>query len=481
MSELKQSTQKALVWSAVDRAGQQVFVLLVSLTAMRWWLTPEDFGRVAPLALFTSIAGLLIDGGFSLALIRKTDITERDYNTMFWFNVGLGLLFYGILFVISPMIAHLNRMPELTEVARWQFLSLVFSAVGLIHSVQLFRRNDFRRVAQANVMSVFSGAATVIVLSAMGYGYWALVGQALVAAVSKTLTLWVLSGWRPRLMFYWSSVRQVFGFSSKLILGDLADRVSANYYNSALGSDISKAQLGLYNRANNIKDTASGFLNHIFGGSIVVMLSRLQGEPDRFRAAFRKSLRALSFLLFPATLGLLVTAPQVIVLVITDKWLAAVPFIRLLCFSSLFTLLNTQHANAMKIRGRSDITLIFSIVNAVLLVVFLPLTIRYGLQTAIVADMAVRLIVYCCYGTASARILGYRWVDQLRDLAPYAGLSAAMVAAIWPLQYVIGNALLLLLAQIALGAVVYLGATYLLGSRVFEEVRMMLKKSDNKT
>ncbi len=481
MSELKQNTKKAIVWSAVDKAGQQVFVVLVSLTAMRYWLVEEDFGVVAPLALFTAIATLLIDGGFSLALLRKADASEHDYNTMFWFNAGVGVLLYGILFALAPAIARYNDMPELTSAARWQFLSIVFSSFASIHFVQLLKRNDFRRIALANVTAVFLSSATVIVLAAIGYGYWALVVQALVLTGIKALVLWVLDEWRPRAMFRRAFVRQVFGFSSKLILGDLANVFSANYYNSALGGYIPGGQLGLYNRANSIKETAPGFLSHIFGGSIIVMLTRLQGDPERFRAAFRKALRALSFLLFPATLGLFVVAQSLIESVLTDKWISLVPYIRLLCFSSLLALLNTQHAYAMKIRGRTDITLIFSLTNVGLLVIFLPLTIRYGVQAAIEADIAVRAIVFGCYGTASARILGYRWVDQLRDLAPYAGLSTAMAAVVWPLQYVIGNPWLLLVAQVALGAAVYLGGAWGLGSKVFEEARqMILKRSDNR-
>ena len=481
MSELKQSTKKAIVWSAVDKVGQQVFVLVVSLTAMRWWLTREDFGMVAPLALFTGLAGLLIDSGFSFALLRKSDASERDYNTMFWFNVSLAVFLYGLLFALTPVIARYNDMPGLIPVARWHFLSFVFSSLGLIQSIQLHKRNDFRRIAQANTASVFLGAATVITLAAMGYGYWALVGQVLVASVSKTTILWVLNAWRPRAIFHWDSMRQVFGFSSKLILGDLASIFSGNYYSSALGGYIPQEQLGSYYQAVRMRDTVPGFLNHIFGGSILVMLSRLLGEPERFRAAFRKSLRVFSFLFFPAMLGFFVTAQPLVEAIISTKWLPSVPYIRLLCLSSLFALLNVQHANAIRIFGRSDIYLIFSIVNAVLIIIFLPLTIRYGLQAAIVADIAVRGVVYGCYGTASARILGYRWADQLRDLAPYLVLSVGMAAAIWLLQYLIGNAWLLFPAQIGLGAFLYLGATYLLGSKVFEEARqMILKKSDNR-
>lgn len=481
MSELKQSTRRALAWSAVDKAGQQVFLLLVSLTAMRWWLGPEDFGLVAPLALFTAVATLLIEGGFSLALLRRADASERDYNTMFWFNAGLGVLFYGVLFTLAPAIARYNHAPELTAVARWHFLSILFSSLGMIHSTLLLKRNDFRRVTLAGVVPAFLSSATVIALAAMGWGYWALVGQVLVLALSKTGILWILTGWRPRPVFYGESVRKVFGFSARLILGSLANAFSVNFYNAALGDFIPRGQLGFYDRANRIKETAPGFLAYIFGPSILVMLSRLIEEPERFRAAFRKAIRALSFLLFPATFGLFVVIEPLVEVLLTETWLPTVPYIRILCFSSLLAVLSVQHANALKIRGRSDITLILDISNAVLVVVFLLATIRYGLRAALVADLVLKGLVYAAYTAVSARVLGYRPIDQLRDWAPYAGLAAGMAAVVWPLGLWIENPLLLAAAQATLGAALYLGGTYLLGSKVFEEVRQtILKKSENK-
>lgn len=475
MSDLKHSTKKAIAWSAADKAGQQVLLLLVGIVIMRL-LDLETFGLIAPLALFTAIANILAEGGFSVALIRKTNATQTDYNTMFWFNFGLGVAFYIILYGLSPWIAAYNRMPELAGIARVQFISVVFYSLGLIQSTLLIKKSDFRRVAQANVISVFLSAVTVIVLALLGYGVWALVAQTLVQSFSKTATLWILSRWRPRFRFSWASVREMFGFSSRLIAGSLANTVSANFYASALGEYIPRAQLGLYNQANKIKETATGFLTHTFGHSVSVMLAQLQHEPERFRLAFRKSIRSFSFFLFPVLLGLVAAAPALVEVVLTAKWLPAVPYIRLLSFSGIFAALNFMHSNALKIKGRSDVTLVLDVTNAVLLVGFLLLTIRYGLEVAILSDVAAKAIVFICYGTASARILGYRWADQLRDLFPYAALAVGMGALIWPLPHVIGHTVLLLIAQLGIGAAFYLGFTHALGSKVWQEVREMLKR-----
>lgn len=475
MSDLKHSTKKAIAWSAADKAGQQALVLVVGIVTMRL-LDAEIFGLVAPLVLFTAIANILAEGGFSVALIRKADATETDYNTMFWFNFGLGVIFYLVLYCLSPWIAEYNNMPELAGIARIQFVSVIFYSLGLIQSTLLIKKSNFRRVAQANVFSVFLAAATAIGLALLGYGVWALVGQVLVQSFSKTLLLWILSGWTPRFVYSWTSVRNMFGFSSKLIAGSLANTVSANFYNSALGDYIPQASLGFYERANKIKETGTGLLTHTFGHSISVMLAQLQQQPDRFRQAFRKSMRSISFFLFPAMLGLVVLAAPLVEVVLTAKWLPSVPYIQLLCFSGIFATLNFMHANALKIKGRSDVTLVLDVTSAVLLVGFLLLTIRYGLQVAILSDIAAKLIVFVCYGTASSRILGYRWIDQLRDLLPYAALAVGMGALIWPLQWVIGNTVLLLIGQLVAGAGFYLGLTHILGSRVWQEVCEMLKR-----
>ena len=480
MSDLKRSTKKAIAWSALDKGGQQLLLLLVNVVITRN-LDPDVFGLVAPLALFTGFANILSEGGFSAALVRKTNATERDYNTMFWFNFGLGVAFYLLLYALSPWIAHYNGRPELLQIARIQFLAVIFYSLGLIQSTRLVMRSDFRRLGMANVGSIILAGAGAFILLYNGYGVWAYVGMVMGQAFFRMLLLWILARWRPRLQYSWKSFREMFRFSSKLILGALANNISLNFYASALGEYLQTWQVGSYERAHKIKETAAGFFNYIFGYSIYLMLSQLQDQPGRFLQAFRKSVRSVSFFLFPAMLGLGVMAKPFIEFVLTAEYLPSAPLLRILCFSGILYVLNYFYGNALKVRGRSDVTLGLEIVNAVLIVSFLFLTIRHGLEIALMADIAARLIVFVCYAIAASRLLDYRLGDQLRDLLPYAALSLAMAALIWPLQYLIHSNLLLLIAQLGAGGLFYWGVNKLLGSKVLEEIHETIRGRFNRS
>jgi O-antigen/teichoic acid export membrane protein len=469
MSDLKHSTQKAIAWSALDRVGQQAVYALTFIVSARL-LAPEMFGMIAPLALFSGMANVLSEGGLSVALIRKKDATELDHNTMFFFNLALSLLFYGVLFFAAPAIAAYNRTPELTLIARVQLAGIVLYAPGLIQATGLIRRGDFRRLAVANVVPLLLSGATVIALAALGFGVWALVAQALVLAASRTAILWSLSDWRPGAMFSFASFRGLFGFSSKLLAGSLLTSVSSTFYTSAIGRDFPMSQVGFYDRANKFKEAGSSSVVYAFGNSIFRMLAGLQDDPPRFVHAWRKSMRTVSFVAFAVLPGLAAAAPSLVEVLFGARWLPAVPYIRLLCLSGLLAVFNQMHGNALKVKGRSDITLTVEAAGAVLLVGFFYLTVRYGLQTAIVSDAASRGIVLAAYALIDRRVFGYRLRDQLRDAAPYALLGAAMAALLWWMPRWIGNPWAALPGQLVAGAGFYLGAARLTGSTVLREV-----------
>jgi O-antigen/teichoic acid export membrane protein len=471
MSDLKQSTKRAIVWSALDKGGQQAVNVLVALVSMRL-LTPDLFGTVAPLILFTGIANVLAEGGLSVALIRKTNATEQDRNTMFFFNAALSLFFYIVLFFAAPWIAAYNNSPELTLIARVQFLSLILYSLGLIQSTELTRRGDFRRLAVGNVAALLVSGATVITGAALGFGVWALVAQTLALAASRTLIFWCESDWRPKAMFSFASFRELFGFSSKLLAGSLLTNVSNNFYSSAIGRYFPTSQLGLYTQATKFKEAGSAPVVYMFGNSIFLMLSQLQDDLPRFLRAWRKSVRTAAFVVFAILPGLAAVAPALIEALFGtgSVWLSAVPYIRLLCIGGLFAIFNQAQGNAIKVKGRSDITLAMEAVGAALLIAFFYITVRYGLEMAILSDAASRAIVFVAYALISRKILGYRLRELFRDIAPYAALGLAMAALVWRLPVWIGHPWAGLAAQLIVGAGFYLGVSKLTGSKVLDDV-----------
>lgn len=475
MSNLKHSTRRAIAWSAADKIAQQVVFLSVSVLLM-WWLEPGDFAPIGELALYTALANILLEGGFSAALIRKVDATQRDFDTVFWFNFGLGVFFCLLLWFAAPRIADFNGHPELVWIGRTLFLSIPINSLGMIHQTQLVKRSNFKRLGAANVASVAVAGIVAVAMAATGFRTWALVCQLLAATAVKSAALWWLTGWRPRLAFSRASFGKLFGFSCRLMLGNIVATFSSNFYLAALGTRFDANSKGSYYNAGKLRDAVVLFLMHVFGQSLYLMLSNLQHDAGRFVQALRKSVRTISFLLFPALLGLGVVARPLLGLFPDGKWLGAVPLLHIGVFSGILVVLQYIYANALKVKGRSDITLIFDLVNGGLLLLFFFGAVRHGLQAVIGADALARFFVMAGYMVVAHRLLGYRIGQQLRDLAPYAVLAAAMCAGIWPLKFVIGNPVLLLAAQLGLGAVFYLGVSRLLGSKVLADAVEAVRK-----
>jgi O-antigen/teichoic acid export membrane protein len=476
MTDLKQATRKALVWSAVDRVGQQMLNMVVAIVTARI-LAPEIFGLTASLAIFTAVGTVLLDGGVSLALIRQTASDERDHNTVFWFNVTVSLTLYLILFFCAPLIARFYNEPSLVPIARILFLVIPFNGAAIIHSTLLIKRMRFSRLATANLTAVIASGGLAVAMALSGAGVWTLVAQQVAGAALKTGMLTVLCRWRPRAVFCTKSFRSIFSFSYKLLFGSLVTAISGNFYTFILKRYFAFDQVGFYGNAAKMKEGASSVIWNAFGSSTYAALSNLQDDPARLCHAMRKIVRTLAFVAFPVMLGLAVIARPVVEILITGVWLPALPYVRLLSVGAIFYILNFINANFVKIRGRSDLTLRMDALGAAMLIGFLFLTIRFGLQVAIVSDIVSKMIVYAIYMRINARLSGYRVGRQLRDIAPYAVLGVVMAAAIWPLGWLISNNLLLLGVQLVLGGVIYLGAAWLLGSVVLGEVLESVRKT----
>ncbi len=476
MTDLKQATRKALVWSAVDRAGQQAINMLAAIVTARI-LAPEIFGLTASLAIFTAVGAVLLDSGMSLALIRKTASDERDHNTVFWFNVMVSVMLYLVLFFCAPVIARFYSEPLLVPIARILFLVIPLNGAAIIHSTLLVKRMQFNRLATANLTAAFASGVLAVAMALSGAGVWALVAQQVTGVAIKMGMLTALCRWWPRAIFSLQSFRSIFSFSYKLLFGSLITAISGNFYTFILKRYFAFDQVGFYGNAAKMKEGVSSVIWNAFGSSTYAALSNLQDDPARLRHAMRKIVRTLAFVAFPVMLGLVAVARPVVEILVTDKWLPALPYVQLLSVGAIFYILNHINANFVKIRGRSDLSLCMDALGAVMLIGFLFLTIRFGLQVAIVSDIVSKVIVCGVYMGINARLSGYRVGQQLRDIAPYAVLGVVMAAAVWPLGRWISNNFLLLGAQLVLGGAIYLGAARLLGSVVLGEVLDGVRKT----
>ncbi len=484
MSDLKKSTKKALVWSALDKVGQQLVTALTAVFTARL-LSADDFGIMAVLFIFPALSNILLDGGLMVALVRKTDADQDDFNTMFWFNLVIGGVLYLLLWTAAPLIPRIygDAGEGLVPLARWLFLTIVIYATGLIQVTVLVKRMDFKKLGVANIASLLCGGVVAVALAWNGFGVWALVAQALVAAVVKTVFFWLFGRWKPALRFRMASFRKLFGFSSKLIVGSLVNTVSMYIYAPILRKYYSFGEIGYYTQANKMKEMGSSVIWTAFGLSTYSMMANLQHDKQQLKHAMRKTIRTVAFVAFPILIGIAVLSPPLISILVTDRWLPSVPFLYPLCVGAIFFILNYINGNVIKVCGRSDLSLRMDILTAGLLLLFLMMTLKYGILVAVVADTVSKMIVYGFYMGVTNRIMGYSPLEQLKDIAPYAVLALAAAVLVYPIHWFITRNFVLLIVQGTVAAGFYLGVARWTGSKIMDEVTGMIINSlrGNKT
>ena len=329
---LKQKTVRGVGWSFIDNIASSGITFLVGLVLARL-LTPEEYGVMAIMAIFIAISNSIIDSGFSNALIRKIKVERVDYNTVFYFNLLVSIMLYIFLFFSAPAISAFFKEPELIEITRVIGWILIINALAIIPRTQLVRNVDFKTQTKVSLISSVSSGVIGIVMAIAGMGIWSLVGQQLSRQFLNTLFLWVYTKWKPVFEFSLQSFKELFGFGSKLLLSGLLDTFFRNIYYIVIGRFYTSAQLGQYTRAEQFNSIFSSNLTSVVQRVSYPVLSSIQNEPERLREAYRRVIKITMLITFACMLGLVAIAKPLLVILIGEKWLQAVYFLQIICFS----------------------------------------------------------------------------------------------------------------------------------------------------
>ena len=274
---LKQKTYKGVLWSGSEKFGTQAIQFVFGVFLARI-LSPADFGLIGMLTIFITLAQVFIDSGFHIGLIRKNDAKDEDFSTVFWFNFTFSFIVYGILFGLSPYIAAFYDQPILVDLTRVITINLIINSFGTIQRTILIKRIDFKSQAKVRLIALFVGGATGIVMALNGYGVWSLVGKNLTQQLFTNIGYWLVSSWRPTLIFSTRSFKEIFSFGYKLLISGIFTTISRNLYSVAIGKLFPVQSLGYYTRARQFKDLP---VQSILGVSMSVLfpvLSRLQDD-----------------------------------------------------------------------------------------------------------------------------------------------------------------------------------------------------------
>lgn len=472
---LKQKTAGAIVWNLLDRGGQQILQMAMAVVVANI-LCPDDYALVAMLAIFTAVGNLVVESGFGAALVQRQDADDRHYSSVFCFNLVMSVLLYLLLLVLAPWIARYFREPQLVAVSAVVFLAIPVNATMLIQTTLLNKQIRFRTLAKVNLAAMLVSSISAVAMALAGWGVWTLAWQPVILSAIKSLLLWIVNRWRPRLYFSFTIIRQLFGFASSLLLSGLLNVVFINVYSLVIPRLYAKRELGLLTQGNKICDPIVSLVYGSIQNATYPIFCNIQNQHSRLINAYRKSIRFTSFLTFPFLIGGIMVAPALFHLLFKSEWWDAIPFFQLLCLGGCFTVLTAVNNNFIKVSGRSSGILWIEIVKIILTIVAIALLYKCGVLVMVAGLMGVRALVYIINICVTHCYTGYAVLPQLRDTVPYALLSVVMAAAVWAVGMLTPVVWLQLLLQVATGIMVYALLAYVTGSAILKETMGLLLK-----
>lgn len=477
MSEqtLKQATTKGLFWSSVERFSNQGVQFVFSIILARL-LSPSDYGIIAMVTIFFAVAQSFVDSGFSNALVRKTDRVEEDLSTCFYFNIGVGIIAYIVLFLIAPLVANFYNQPILSPIIRITGLGVILNSLCVVQQALFTIKIDFKSQAKITLSATVISGIVGILLAYQGYGIWALVWQGVASSIVRMGLLWLMSKWRPRTGFSKSSFNYLFGYGSKLLVSGLLDTIYNNIYPIVIGKFYNPAQLGNYSRALGWAQLPSANITSILQRVTFPVLSAIQDDTLRLQNSYRRLLKLSAFIVFPLMMGLAAIASPLIRVILTAKWDGCVLYLQILCFALMLYPIHAINLNLLQVKGRSDIFLRLEIIKKIIGVIILIITIPLGI-TAMCLGMVFSSIICLIINTYyTSRFIDVGLLTQLKDLKIILINSLVMGAGIYILTSFIDIEGLKLVMGIVIGLLFYFIGSFYFSKAELQEVISLIKK-----
>jgi O-antigen/teichoic acid export membrane protein len=472
---LKQKTKKGVIWSTVERFSVQGVQFIVMIVMARL-LTPHDYGIIGMLAIFLAIAQSLIDSGFSQALIRKTDRTETDNSTVFYFNLIVSGLLYLVLFLSAPLVAKFYHTLELCPVMRVVCLGIIFNSLAVVQRALLTVNIDFKTQAKASLSAAVMSGVIGITLAYHGAGVWALVVQQLVNLGVNTGLLWVLSSWRPKRVFSWQSFHELFAFGSKLLVSGLIYTIYQNLYTLVIGKLFAPSKLGHYTRAQQFSSFPSSNLTGVIQRVTYPVLCEIRNDEEHLKSVYRRFLKISAFIVFPLMVGLSAVSAPLVHVILGSKWDYCAQLLQILCFAMMWYPIHAINLNLLEVKGRSDLFLRLEIIKEILGVVILCATAPFGLLVMCygqILNSILSLLINTCY---TGKLIGLGFIKQMRDLLPTLILCLAMYILIAVINHFVTGNVARLLVDVIAGATFYLGISRILHFSELKSVFSLIKR-----
>lgn len=472
-TEMKNKILGGLFWKILENGGAQGIQFIIALILARL-LGPAEYGLVSIIMIFITIANVVVQNGFSTALVQKRHSDDGDFSSVFYFSLGIAAIMYGALYVGAPSIAGFYKSDVLVPIVRILAVVLFPGAVISVQTAYVSRKMEFKGLFTATMAAASASGAVSIFMAFSGWGVWAMVGQQITYYAALMAALFFTVSWKPRLEFAAGRVRSMFAFGWKLLFASLLDTLFNNLYGLIMGKIYNEELLGAYNRGDQFPKLIVNNLGTAIQAVLLPAFSSRQGDVAQVRSMVRRAIRTSSFLVLPMLFGLFAVADTMVMALLGEKWMICVPYLRIMCIAYSFWPIHITNLQAINAVGRSDIFLKLEIIKKSLGILGLAVGVMYS--PVILVSIKAGIDFLCTFINAwpNKKLLGYSITSQWLDIMPSMGLSILMCIAVYLLRFVLpGGPWARLAMQVGAGAMIYAGAawafkmesfTYLLGA-----------------
>ena len=474
---LKERTAKGLMWGAINNLTSQLLMALIGIILGRL-LTPADYGMVGMLAIFTAITGSLQESGFTAALTNLKEATHREYNAVFWTSTGISILLYLVLYISAPLIADYFHQPGLIPLSRLVFASLLLAGIGIAHAAYMFRNMMNREKAITGFFALVGSGIIGITLALNGYSYWSLAWQQFAYICIINIGRLYYVRWMPSFHIDLSPIREMIGFSSKILITNIINQVNNNILSFIFGRLFTAGAVGNYTQAAKWNTMGHSLISGTMQQVAQPVLASINEEENRQLNVFRKMLRFTAFLSMPAMLGLAFIADFIVVL-LGEQWTDSVPLLRMLCISGAFLPIHTLYQNLFISHGRSDTYMWCSVALVITQIVVVMVFATWGIEIMIAAYVVTLILWTGIWQILTYRLIQLRFIDLLKDVCPFLLATIGCIGVAYYATLFITNVIALILSRIIITSLLYMAIMKIAHVKIFKEcIQFIFKRHE---
>lgn len=475
LKSLKSKTISSLLWKFAERTGAQAITFVLSIILARL-LSPSDYGVIAILLVFITIADVFVNAGFGSALIQKKDADDLDFSSVFYFSIIFSVFVYLVVFLAAPFVANFYNMPILQSTLQVLALRIPVAAINSVQQAYVSRNMQFKKFFYSTLSGTAASAVVGIAMAYNGYGIWSLVGQYLSNAIVNTIVLFSVINWRPQLMFSLQRLKSLFSYGWKLLLSGLLDTGYQSLNSLLIGKFYTPADLAFFDTGKKFPMVIVTNINSSISSVLFPALASEQDEPERVKAHTRKAIQISSYIMWPMMLGMAACADSIVSLVLTDKWLPAVPYLQIACITYGLWPIHTANLQAINAMGRSDIFLKLEFIKKIIGFSILAVTSQYGVLAIALGGIFGGIIGTFINSYPNGYLLKYSYMEQIKDILPSVILALFIAVIIKCFNNYFENSVSLLIVDILLFITLYILISYLINNKEFNYIINTIKQ-----